>query len=123
MAALHVQSRSGSEQIVEACVRHAAAARYQGVRISDLCVVAGASERRIRDAFHECCGTSPTVHLRRLALHEVRRMLFADYAYRDAVTRAATDYGFGHLSRFARHYREVFGESPSTTVLRARSLR
>ena len=34
----------------------------------------------------------------------------------DAVTRAASEFGFWHLSRFAGQYRALFGESPSTTL-------
>lgn len=122
MTALEIQSgRTLSVEIVDTCVDYAARVRYQSVTIGDLCAVAGASERRVRDAFYECCATSPTVHLRRRALQEVRRALFEDHSRRDAVTRAATDFGFGHLGRFAGHYRAVFGEAPSETLLRARN--
>ena len=42
-------------------------------------------------------------------------------AMRDAVTRAASDFGFWHLGRFAGQYRALFGEAPSTTLARARA--
>ena len=61
--------------------------------------------------------------MRLAALREVRRSLIEQPHNRDAVTRAASDFGFWHLSRFAGHYRAVFGESPSETVMRARSER
>jgi transcriptional regulator GlxA family with amidase domain len=32
------------------------------------------------------------------------------------VTRVAMDCGFFHLGRFARDYRQAFGESPSVTL-------
>jgi AraC-like DNA-binding protein len=88
-----------------------------------LCDVAGTSERRVRDAFYDCYDTSPIAYLRLLALREVRSALTDSPAYRDAVTRAATDFGFSHLSRFAAHYRAVFGETPSETIVRARDTR
>src|SRR5262245_43021289 len=90
--------------------------------MNDLCQVTGASERRVRDAFYQHCGTSPMVHLRITALTEVRSRLVEGPHVRDAVTRAATDHGFFHLSRFAAQYRALFGESPSATVARTRSM-
>jgi AraC family ethanolamine operon transcriptional activator len=111
-----------SDTIVEVCERFVQRRGYCSVRMTDLCVVAGVSERRVRDAFYECHGTSPTAYLRARRLQEVRRALLAAPAERDAVTRAASDCGFGHLSRFAGQYRAMFGETPSATVSRAREL-
>jgi AraC family ethanolamine operon transcriptional activator len=36
------------------------------------------------------------------------------------VTRVALDWGFEHLSQFARDYRGVYGETPSATLRRTR---
>ena len=118
-----VPARASSAQITEMCIRHAQRAYFQGITLRDLCAVSGVSERRLRDAFYECCSVSPTVRLRELALREVRRALVDDPTARDAVTRAASDFGFWHLSRFASQYRRLFGESPSATVARARAWR
>ena len=112
-----------SSHIVWACMRYAASVRYQSVTLSDLCAAAGVSERRVRDAFTDCYGMSPTAYLRVVALLEVRRTLLDGPSVRDAVTRAASDFGFWHLSRFAGQYRALFGESPSKTLARARALR
>ena len=119
--ALRVAVRASSTQITETCIRHAQRARFHGVTLQALCDVSGVSERRLRDAFYECFGVSPTVLLRVLALHAVRRALMDNPTTRGAVTRAAADFGFWHLSRFASQYRSVFGESPSETVARARA--
>jgi AraC-like DNA-binding protein len=110
------QARLNSVRIARACEDHAARARYQGVTLADLCVAAGASERRVRDAFYECYGMSPTAYLRVSALHEVRHELMEGPPVRDAVSRAASDFGFWHLSRFAAQYHALFGESPSATL-------
>ena len=59
---------------------------------------------------------SPTAYLRVSALNAVRRQLLHGPHQRDAVSRAATDWGFWHLSRFAAQYRALFGESPSHTL-------
>ncbi len=118
--ALKPRPRTASLHIVRSCVQYAASVRYQGVTLSDLSAVAGVSERRVRDAFSEWHGVSPTAYLRAAALREVRRTLLNGPFARDPVTRAAYDFGFWHLSRFAGQYRALFGESPSATVARAR---
>ena len=89
---------------------------YQSVTLAGLCGAAGVSERRVRQAFYDCFGMSPTAYLRIAALNEVRRELVEGPPMHDAVTRAASDFGFWHLSRFAGQYRALFGESPSTTL-------
>ena len=109
-------ARLNSVSVARACEDHAARARYQGVTLADLCVTSGASERRVRDAFYECYGMSPTAYLRIAALHEVRHALLDGPPVRDAVSRAASDFGFWHLSRFAGQYRALFGESPRATL-------
>ena len=101
-------------------MQYAASVQYQGVTLSDLSAVAGVSERRVRDAFSDCHGMSPTSYLRVAALREVRSKLLDGPFARDPVTRAALDFGFWHLSRFAGQYRTLFGESPSETVARTR---
>ena len=103
-------------RVVKACEEFAAAMQYQSVTLAGLCAAAGVSERRLRQAFYDCFGMSPTAYLRIAALNEVRRALVEGAPTRDAVTRAASDFGFWHLSRFAGQYRALFGESPSTTL-------
>jgi len=114
--ALVPHARLNSVRIARACEDHAARARYHSVTLADLCVASGVSERRVRHAFYECYGMSPTAYLRIAALHEVRHALLEGPPVRDVVSRAASDFGFWHLSRFAGQYRALFGESPSTTL-------
>ena len=111
-------ARPASVRIARACESYASQMRYHSVTLADLCRVAGASERRIRHAFIECHGVPPTAFLRSAALDQVRRVLLKGPSSRDVVSRAATDFGFHHLSRFAEQYRALFGELPSTTVAR-----
>jgi len=105
-----------SMRITRLCEDHAEMTHYQDVSLASLCAAAGMSERRVREAFYECYGMSPTAVLRIAALHRVRRSLLRGTPTRDAVSRAATDSGFWHLSRFAGQYRALFDESPSATL-------
>jgi len=108
-------------RITRACEEHAEATRYHDVSLASLCAAAGMSERRVRQAFYECYGMSPTAALRIAALHRVRRALLDRPPTRDAVSRAASEFGFWHLGRFAGQYRALFGESPSATLARRSS--
>jgi AraC family transcriptional regulator, ethanolamine operon transcriptional activator len=111
-------ARLNSVRIVKVCEERAATSHYQCVTLAELCRASNVSERRIRHAFYECYGMSPTAYLRIAALNDVRQALLEAPSVRDAVSRAAYDYGFWHLSRFAAQYRALFGELPSVTVAR-----
>jgi AraC family transcriptional regulator, ethanolamine operon transcriptional activator len=109
-------ARLTSVKIARTCEDYARKWRYQNVTLADLCEASGVSERRVRSAFYECYQMSPTAYLRVTALNAVRRELVEGPHLRGAVSRAATDWGFWHLSRFAAQYRELFGESPRHTL-------
>jgi AraC-like DNA-binding protein len=109
-------ARLTSVKIARTCEDYARKWRYQNVTLADLCEASGVSERRVRSAFYECYQMSPTAYLRVTALNAVRRELVEGPRLRGAVSRAATDWGFWHLSRFAAQYRELFGESPRHTL-------
>lgn len=89
--------------------------------ISELCAVSHLSERRLRQAFTEEFGTPPTRFFRAWALGEAHRRLAHGDPARATVTEVAADLGFGHLGRFSGHYRQIFDECPSQTLLRAGS--
>jgi transcriptional regulator GlxA family with amidase domain len=58
----------------------------------------------------------PVEYLRNLRLNAVRRRLNSTSACSQNVGEIAVAMGFFHLSHFAGHYRELFGESPSETL-------
>jgi len=109
-------ARLTSARIVRTCEDYARKWRYQNVTLAGLCEASGVSERRVRSAFYQCYQMSPTAYLRVAALNAVRRDLVEGPRPRNAVSRAATDWGFWHLSRFAAQYRALFGESPRHTL-------
>ena len=109
-------ARLTSARIVRTCEDYARKWRYQNVTLAGLCEASGVSERRVRSAFYECYQMSPTAYLRVAALNAVRRELIEGPRLRNAVSHAAADWGFWHLSRFAAQYRVLFGESPRHTL-------
>ena len=86
--------------------------------MSELCLAAHVSERRLRKAFVDEFDQPPSRFFRIWALNEAHRRLATDESGRINVTRVATDLGFGHLGRFSGQYRSLYGEAPSSTLHR-----
>ena len=84
------------------------------VRIDDLCVAACTSLSRLERAFRETFGVSPRRYLMLRRLAAVRRELLRGEP-QTSITDVATRWGFFHLGRFSKEYREHFAELPSQT--------
>ncbi|MCZ4352708.1 helix-turn-helix domain-containing protein [Roseovarius aestuarii] len=84
--------------------------------VAELTVELGVSRRTLQNACRDILDVSPVQYLRSLRLSEVRQTIETA----SSVTDVATEYGFWHLSYFARDYRVMFGESPSKTLERYR---
>lgn len=91
--------------------------------LASLCEVSGLSIRGVEYLFRDYLGVSPTTYLRHQRLHEARRRLLGARQGGGApvgtVKSIALDLGFWHLGRFARYYRDFFGESPHQTRTRS----
>ena len=90
--------------------------------LRELCVASHVSERRLRQAFVGQFDVPPVAFFRLWALAQARKRLRTADASVASVTRVGLDLGFGHLSRFAQYYRQVYGESPSATLRMNRKL-
>jgi len=93
------------------------------VPLAELCRIVGLSERSLRNAFYDVRGTGPKRCLLDVRLQDARRALCSAAPRQTTVAAVATDYGFFELGRFARVYREMFGEPPSATLRGAISSR
>jgi AraC-like DNA-binding protein len=82
-----------------------------------LCEVAGVGERSLQKAFEARRGVSPMRLVAEWRLAEARRRLRSGDP-RDNVTHVALGLGFQHMGRFAKMYREAFGEAPSQSRAR-----
>jgi AraC-like DNA-binding protein len=123
----HSMSRSADEARVRACLRQAlACARNElsgnpaaAPRLADLARAAGVSPRTLqRHCARDLKSTLRAVVLR-WRLDSAQKTL-VDNAL-PSVLAAALHHGFEHPGRFAIAYRKAFGESPSTTLRRART--
>jgi transcriptional regulator GlxA family with amidase domain len=105
-----------AEQAVERAEAYVRAHPDSAVPISQLCRIAGVSERGLRNAFHSVRGMSPKQYVLTERLQRVRRALSDAGRRPTTITDVATNYGFFELGRFAASYRAAFGEAPSDTL-------
>lgn len=87
----------------------------EAVTVTQLCEITNVSRRTLQYSFESILGVSPIQYLRMSRLNGVRRSLVkADQ--NQAVSDIAAQWGFWHLSQFAKDYKQLFGEQPSQTL-------
>lgn len=101
----------------EAIALIGALADHELVTVAELAARLCVSTRSLERAFHESVGTGPAQYLRDVRLDRARRQLERPQRT-ESVTDVAAAYGFFHAGRFAKYYRDRFGESPSVTARR-----
>ena len=85
----------------------------RGYTLADLARVAGISARSLQYGFQERHGTTPMRYLRQVRLDRARDDLAQAHG---SVADIAYHWGFTNLGRFARAYRDRFGEFPTATL-------
>jgi AraC-like DNA-binding protein len=88
------------------------------IGIEEIVAASGASMRSLYEGFRRFRGTSPMEFLRSQRLRRVREDLSRASAG-TTVSNVAARWGFYQFGRFAAQYRQLFGETPSTTLRRA----
>lgn len=109
------------ERIVQQACNLVLAQPDRPVSMLQICTHVGASRRRLEMCFEQVLGVSPQKYFRAARLGGVRRELKLATGPDRSVAAVAARWGFWHLSAFAADYRRQFGESPSTTLKRART--
>ncbi|CAA0124511.1 Uncharacterised protein [BD1-7 clade bacterium] len=84
--------------------------------IPELCAIAGLSERSLEYGFKEYLSITPVRYLKLVRLNGARRDLMAGFGANLLVSDVALRWGFLEFGRFARDYRMLFEELPSTTL-------
>lgn len=102
--------------IVRAAEERFAQAGSEPVSLADLCVATGVSQRTLYSAFRDWCGEPPIAYFHKRRLTHARSRLLNATPRRGEVKKAALEAGLTELGRFSRDYRQLFGESPSTTL-------
>ncbi|MCA9811052.1 MAG: AraC family transcriptional regulator, partial [Candidatus Dadabacteria bacterium] len=76
--------------------------------------------RTLYYAFQEFYGISPINFLRLLRLTKARKDLLEADPKKTSVTDVAAKWHFWHFGRFSVEYKNIYGESPSATLGKAR---
>lgn len=87
-------------------------------RLAELCRATGVSERTLRTAFIVTLGMAPARYLRLRRLHLLRAALAVADQSHTSVAEVAARFGYTDCGRMAADYYALFGEYPSTTLLR-----
>ncbi|WP_094555829.1 helix-turn-helix domain-containing protein [Synechococcus sp. 1G10] len=107
-------------ELVDHAVTHMRANVSRALTLKDLCMALSTSSRALNYGFNEVFGTSPMAYLKYLRLHSVRRALQAADPSEATVWSISTQFGFWSRGHFASAYAELFGETPSATLAKAR---
>lgn len=86
------------------------------IRVPELAVVAGVSQRVLELGFQETLGMSPQNFLRLNRMNKLHRDLRNARTASSTVTDICNSWGFHELGRTAVEYKRLFGESPSSTL-------
>lgn len=92
------------------------------ITVSDVAAELGVSLRSLQAGFRHWRSTTPNSFLRHVRLELVRDEL-GRLGAQTTVQAVATRYGFSNLGRFSAYYQAAFGEAPSATLHRSRSVR
>jgi AraC-like DNA-binding protein len=110
-------NRKSELRIVRDTLRNIREADCSLLTIADLCNMAGLGKSRLHQAFFEIYGISPGAYLYRLRLTSIREKLLSEEAPPRSVKEVALQHGFLSSGRFARAYRDMFGELPGQTLM------
>ena len=97
--------------------------RYpQPLSLAELCDAAGVGKSKLHDCFVETHGVSPMAYMRARRLNAAREWLLDPFDPPRSVKDVALALGFVNGGRFAADYRSLFGETPSETFSRVKTL-
>ena len=86
------------------------------IGLADIAGATYVTPRAIQLMFRRHRDCTPMEYLRRVRLHHAHHELLRGNRVETTVTQVAARWGFAHTGRFAVYYRQVYGQSPHTTL-------
>lgn len=117
----HRRAAEGYE-LAHRMIRYIESRFGQRVTVNEVAGELDVTPRALHYATRSALGMSPLDVIVAFRLNHVRNELWDTRLSDASITRAAMTQDFGHLGRFSQQYRALFGESPSQTLDRIRSL-
>ncbi|WP_017933666.1 AraC family transcriptional regulator [Nocardioides sp. Iso805N] len=96
---------------------------HEPLTVSSIAAEVGLSVRALQSGFRRAVGVTPGVYLTQVRLERAHRTLIDATRQSASATAVAAMWGFGNYGRFARKYRERYGESPAETLAGAPLIR
>ncbi|MXO59936.1 helix-turn-helix domain-containing protein [Altererythrobacter salegens] len=90
--------------------------------VSAMARAAFTSHRTLQRAFVDVLDESPQSYVRKLRLNRIRHDLATEAEARCTITLISNRWGMSELGRMSGWYKELFGELPSQTLARSRSI-
>jgi AraC family ethanolamine operon transcriptional activator len=109
-------ARSNRTRYVRSACEFVEAHLREGIDLEMLALASGASLRTLEYAFADVLNMGLHEYIKGRRLNAARWELIRGQYGAGSVSRVALDYGFSHLSLFAKSYGELFGELPSQTL-------
>lgn len=103
-------------ELVKAAQRWMADHPTEPITLDALCREVAVGRRTLLHGFREQLGMGPMAFLKLRRLHGVRRELLSADPKTTRIMELAADWGFLNPGHFARDYRTLFGELPSSTL-------
>ena len=91
---------------------------HKDINISYLTNSYNIQERTLQKSFKSLFGLSPNYFIRTLKLNYTHKELKQAMSRETTVIKIAKKWGFSNMGRFSAYYRELFGETPSSTLSR-----
>lgn len=86
------------------------------IKVRDLSLAAGVSNRTLLRLFYERFGVSPKTYIVKLRLNKIKHILRTTSSHPIRISNIANSWGFWHMGQFAADYKVLFGELPSDTL-------
>lgn len=109
-------------ELTQRMIRYVESRFGQRVTVNEIAGELDVTPRALNYAARSMLGISPLDLILAFRLNQVRSELWEARFSAPSITAAALTQDFGHLGRFSRQYRSLFGELPSETLHRIRQL-
>lgn len=112
----------GGYDLTSRMIRYVESRFGQQIGVNEVAGDLNVTPRALHYAARSTLGISPLDLILTLRLNHVRNEIWDMRRSEASITHAALTQDFGHLGRFSQQYRALFGELPSQTLQRIRSL-
>ena len=119
-SAINCVATHRAAQLASNAVEYIEAHKRQVLRVSQICKALGVGQRTLELCFKKHLGISPKQFLQSVRLLGCQQALLEAEAESSYVSEIAADWGYWHMSQFAREYQCVYGELPSHTLRRSK---